>query len=404
LVEKLVLYLLNIIILYSYIFSPAFTFLPIGMDKMILIISFLYISYKSWWGKVINNFKKEFVLILLILFFSLFTSFINSNYGNTLGYDLLLLIEVIPVSFFIFKIHRQSNFHKFENIYFLTSSIAAIITLYLVVNPVDALYLKKEVLKFPEELIEKFYYRGYGLSDGLFFSYPVIQGFFLAFIVIGFYRNPAIYFLFLLLVVSIVTNARSGFIPVFIAFFIAFFSNSKWLFKFSLTSILSLFISFGTLSVFLAQSDVLGTSFEWGMSTFDILDDLSKGEKAENVDVLFSDMLVFPDSVAHWILGSGEYLFLNETNRNTDIGYLLRLNYGGIIYFLCYILLAIYMSMRLFRVNRELSLIMFLSLIYLNFKADFFIINPASRFFFLIYVLAILSPSFLNLNVKNQKM
>lgn len=388
-IQKFFFFLIGVIVLYTYLFSPPFVILPFGLDKPITIFSWFYLTYHSYWSDLINKFKVEFLILLFIFIFSVFINLISDININILGYDFLLLIEVIPAAYVLQRVFNSNYSVKIERILYYTSIIAGVITLFLVVNPLIAFYLKTILLRFPEELVEKFHYRGFGLSDGLFFSYPVIQGFCLAFIILGFNRNQKYVWLYLasiLCFISIVTNARSGFFPMFIGVLLSILYYPKWITKNFIISSVLIFITFGSISVFLEKSEILGTSFEWASSTFDILGDLSRGEKTENVDVLFTDMIVLPESIKEWVFGSGKYLFGNDSKNNTDIGYLLRLNYGGLMYLFLFIYLAFYMAKRVYNMNKVLSLLMFISLLYLNFKADFFIVNPASRFFFLIYV------------------
>ena len=130
-------------------------------------------------------------------------------------------------------------------------------------------------------------------------------------------------------------------------------------------------------------------SLNWGMTAFNIFGDFVSGKQAENLDSLFGDMVVWPVSIDEWLIGSGDFLF-GAPVRGTDIGYFIRLNYGGIIYMLLWFFLCIYMFYRLFPINKTLTCLLFISLIYFNYKSDFFIVNPASRFFFFIYVICIL--------------
>jgi hypothetical protein len=382
-----------IFLLYVFIFSPPLIFLHFGLDKLIFGISIVFISYHKLWKNIYYRFQFELIILSLIFFLSFLVTIILNGDKILLGYDFLLMVELIPSSYFLSYLIKLNDKNNSEKILMRTSYIASLVTFYLVLNPIQAYYIKTEVLKFPEELLENFYYRGYGFSDGMFFSYPVIQGFILSFICSGLIRGKGVYIATLLLIISIITNARSGFVPVLIGVILGIFFNPRWTFKYLALMILSFSFIFSSLSFLIVKTDILGTSMEWGATSFEIIDDLLKGEKTENVDVLFTDMMIFPKSIIEWLTGSGMYIFGNSTRQSTDIGYLLRLNYGGIFYLTLFIILSSYMARKLFKINKVLSLLMFLSLIYLNFKADFFVVNPASRFFFLIYVMAVLDPS-----------
>lgn len=381
---------ISIIAIYLYIYAPPFQVIPFGIDKIFTILSFMYITYKKDWPYLIYKFKNEFVLLSLLFFWAFF---IATLYGKTfilMAYDLLLLIQVIPCSYALYRYFEQGMNLKMDRGIINAAILGSLISFYLILNPESAFYFKSELLKYPENLVDKLVYRGYGLSDGLLFSYPVIQGFSLSFILLGFYRSKAYYFFILFLFVSIIVNARSGFVPILVAIMILLFYNFKNIIKILIVGGVFVLLTFDIFSQFLEENEMLKTATEWSMTSFEIIEDFFSGKKTENVDVLLSDMIIWPEDFLTWIIGSGNYLFTGFS-KTTDIGYLLRLNYGGVIYILIFIFLWLYMALRLYRINKIMTLLLFLSLLYLNFKGDFFIVNPASRFFFLIYVICVLN-------------
>ena len=112
-------------------------------------------------------------------------------------------------------------------------------------------------------------------------------------------------------------------------------------------------------------------------------------------------MIVLPSSIDEWLIGSGKNIF-SDAHNNSDIGYFILLNYGGIFYLIMWISFCIYMFRRLYKLNNGIALILFISLVYLNYKGDFFIVNSGSRFFFLIYSLIVMDSS-LFVNSINRK-
>ena len=268
-------------------------------------------------------------------------------------------------------------------------------------NPEYTYYTKNILLRYPEDLVDKFIYRGYGISDGLLFSYPVIQGFCIGFILINVGgSNWVLKLSMIFLFVSVFANARSGFVPAAIGLTLLLL-KPRILLKQGMLFFLFIFLFAGTIGVFVENNEMLRTSLEWSKSTIDIFSDFLLGENTENVDALLGDMVKWPSSFIEWILGSGENLF-NVRGRNTDVGYFIRLNYGGIIYMLSWMVLWIYMFRRLFPINKGIALLIFLSLIYLNYKGDYFVVNPGSRFFFLIYSLIIIDHSLFNNPLKTK--
>lgn len=74
---------------------------------------------------------------------------------------------------------------------------------------------------------------------------------------------------------------------------------------------------------------VLGTSFD---------------VQSSNIEIL-QNMIVYPSDLGEWIFGKGESIF-GISGQNSDIGYIIQLNYGGIIY--C-ILLAFFFFLIVYR-------------------------------------------------------
>lgn len=398
--KKYLLYFFCVITVYLYIFAPPFRIISFGVDKVFIVISFIYITYVKEWGRMLYKFKYEFLFLLAIFSWSTFTTLVHNTSTSLIIYDFLLLIEVIPCSYALFLFLGERKRFKIDKIIIDCAVLGALVTFYLILNPHYAFLLKSEILKYPEHLVNTFIYRGYGLSDGLLFSYPVIQGFCLAFILLGFYKHKIYYFFSIFLLIAIVSNARSGFFPVFVSLFLLLLYNSKRFLKIAISVVALGLLTFSSFEIFLEKNEMLKTSFDWGMTTFDIIGDFFSGKETENFDTLLINMIIWPNSIFSWVIGSGEYLFTGFP-KTTDIGYLLRLNFGGIIYLSFFVLLCIYMAKRLYDVNKQMALLLFFSLLYLNFKGDFFIVNPGSRFFLLIYVMCVLDKNVFIIKNKN---
>jgi hypothetical protein len=376
-----------------YIFAPPFRVLPLGTDKLIFLIAVFYITYKKKWGKIINIFKIEYTFLFLLFSYSFIRGFLSNEKFYAM-YDFLLLIEIIPCSFFLYCLVNDNYGFKLDKLLITCSIIASIVSLFLILNPQMAYYLKSELLKYDRTVLDRFRYRGYGFSDGLFFAYPVVIGFSAGFIVLGMYNKKHYPILFLIpMITAIFSNARSGLVPIFAGFFLAIFYNFKSLIKKIgiIFVIILFFILFsGIFSAFLEKNEIFRVSIDWGTSSFKIIADLFLGKKTENFEILFGEMLVFPENASDLLFGSGLFLFKDVPN-NTDIGYLLRLNFGGIVYSIILFGLLLYMFFRLRKINKIVCYYLFLSLLYCHLKSDFFIVNPSSRFFFLVYIICIIN-------------
>jgi hypothetical protein len=384
------IYCISFIILYLYIFAPPFQFLPFGTDKLVFFVAIVYITYKKKWRNLHSIFKKEYALLLFILFFSFLRGFIGGEKTYAM-YDFLLWGELITCAYFLYQLIDSKWGFQIDKVMIVCAIVASFISIFLILNPDLALNIKLYWLKSQEELIERFYYRGYGFSDGLFFAYPVVLGFCAGMIVMGIIKNKTVTICLFPLLIAIFANARSGLIPVFVSIILLLIFNFKYFVNNTLFSFFILSLLSGAMLAFINGNELLNTSFEWGLSFFDIMIEFFlKGEKEENLSALLGEMLVFPKNELEWLWGSGEFIFTDH-KYTTDIGYLLRLNFGGILYSLLFYALLFYMLLRLSRINKYMTCFLFISLIYCHYKSDFFIVNPSSRFLFFVYTVSILN-------------
>ena len=131
-------------------------------------------------------------------------------------------------------------------------------------------------------------------------------------------------------------------------------------------------------------------SISWGKSTLDIITALFSGEEAENVDGLTGTMVFFPEDLITWLIGTGHNVFSHKYNGQTsDIGYIIRLLYGGIFYMILTVGYLFFTCKRVYQIDKAVGLLLLLSVLVFNYKTDFLTIAPCSRLFFLIYVITI---------------
>lgn len=387
-------------VLYIYIYSPALQFMPFGLDKIIFIISFLYIVIFGQLRGLVKSFKNEFIYLFLIMLSSLFVTIIHRGFGfdGILMYDLFLFFEVILVPYVFFVLFVKKWNVRSDKLLIDNAIIASMVTVLLLANPLWAEMMKNQILRVPEILLINFRFRGFGFSDGLTFGYPVVQGFCASFIVAGMIKHRPFYIYLALfsILVSVLVNARSGLIPIFIALILVIWKSSiKNKMKIFVVGIMLFLLGYFILTE--SEDSQLAESVEWGLSTFEIIGNMLSGEEAENMDALFYDMVQFPTNFNDWLLGTGYNLFDGYINgyNQSDIGFCIRTVYGGAFYMFLWFCLWIFMYKRSRKINKMFAIIMFSSLIYLNWKSDFFIVNPSCRFFFLVYVFCILDNNFL---------
>lgn len=386
-----------VVIMYLYIYSPALQILSFGLDKIIFVLSIGFILFNKDCLKYLALFKRDYRLLSVILLFSLLNILIHfGEYGSgLLMYDFFLLIEPIPVACSLYMLMELKWKVEIREVIYITAGVAGLITVLLLLNPSMLAYVKNSVLRVPEVLTTYFSFRGIGLADGLLNPYPTAQGLILGLLLCGFFKQKIYYYVLAIpIFVSIIVNARTGVVPVILGLILLLIFGVNYTKKKNLvggiivmSAVLLIVINKVTLSTEAEES------LEWGKTTLDIMEGLIKGEDVDNVEALTQTMVFYPETIGGWLFGGGYSVYSGNTviGKSSDIGYIIRLHYGGIIYLLILVGVIIGMCKRLYKINKPIAILMFLSFLIFNYKTDFFIMSPCSRLFFLVYVILVCS-------------
>ena len=171
--------------------------------------------------------------------------------------------------------------------------------------------------------------RIFGWSEELFFTAPVFIV--LAVLVFGpfrsFYRYPA----FAVTSLIALMNARVALVS---------FALLGVRFKDVLFSII--FCMFLIMIVALGLSPIGGRA---GDIVAYIAADFSSGG-SRTVQILLNDQLVFPDNIVGWVLGNGLYFYGAAAESTSDIGYVIVLQFGGVLYLLAWVFLFLSLIFR----------------------------------------------------------
>ena len=100
-----------------------------------------------------------------------------------------------------------------------------------------------------------------------------------------------------------------------------------------------------------------------------------------------SRMIIIPDRFLGFMLGTGKDIYL--ANDSSDIGYILQLNYGGIIYvlFFFFIVLKLYKIIRKNNLpqNRWFNIVFIGTFLICNIKGNFFATHSGVRMLMLLF-------------------
>lgn len=390
---------------YVYIFNPPVKGLP-NLIWLFLPIVLGYLLYYSLIGKLLLLFKNEIILIILITLFTILRDIDWTNgtsSKNFLYINASILVEAVPFSFFIVDVcsraiklpDKASSDERLIDVILWTCFFAACITVMLLVNPSLNNLMNNKILA-ASEYQQNNLLRGFGFASTLFYSYGLVQGTAASIILLKMAEEKKhflVYFITLiLLLISILVNARIGMAPVIIMIgYLIFVRKQVKMFLYA-SGIL------GVLLVAFLSSDFAEKYqkiMEWGFSFFTQTLGFVSGGKSHNGPDTFTvlgRMLILPDNIFDWIVGSGADLFLHGQTSGTvphsDIGFIRQLYYGGILYLTLLMTLVIVMAVRLYNLNKHrwFFILFVLTVIAANTKSNFINNHSAFRLFLLIYM------------------
>lgn len=353
--------LLLIVLLYFYLHNPIFASLGFGVIKLLYPLLIVILADSSAKRLIIQNKSLMLLYVMLIIYCGVRT--IAGGDSQYIYNSLVAFIELFFIPILLVSISLHFRVDLVKQILLVGCLSCALTVLALMIPSIKELQTS---LLIENEYLEKNTYRGFGLSEGLTYSY----GFVLA--IIGIlslnYYNKYRWAIYLLpfIAVAILVNARTPFIVLVISLGLYLLAKSKG--GRSKGGIIAMIIiAFLSLPIFV---EVSGDTANFITQFFLEIKDVFTGGNEANYstfNTLFVEMFVLPDNFFEWVVGTGESLYLSS--NSTDMGWLLQLNYGGIIYLS---LLAIVTSLFLKNIPRGFLLITFIICIMIgNTKGDF---------------------------------
>lgn len=379
-----------VIFLYCFFHNPILTLTNgIGLIKFLyplaLIFAFTNSRIKSYFGA----FRKEWSLFLTLLLFSVFRYIIGGD--GTVAYShLIMVIEcfILPIVFVGYLDNKQVSYNDFIRCILIVSTVASVISTLCITIPSFGYYVRYSLLSMSDDAyLSNVLYRGFGISEELTSGYGYIQG---ACVAIGlkYIKNNKWFAPFIPLVfMSAFLNARTGVIVAVVGV-LAVFVTSKSIRSIFVTFIL-LFVFIKLAPTFLSYLNLSDDSIKFMTDFFEETDDMRSGGIASSSTSsdLFGRMIVLPDGLSQWIIGRGYSLFEATYNIRSDVGYIIQLNYGGIIYLALWasFLLSVYKKMKLYSVDKFIIILFFCAFLILNIKANYLANCGTFRFMLLLY-------------------
>lgn len=382
--------LVNIFILFYlfiFIFTPRL-YMPFSIVHIFTIISLFYLltEYREIFFVIVNSSKLRVFLVLhcFLIIYTLIINISTSGDFSTTYWAAHTIFEVLPCAIFIsiLCINRNYDLNRFYD----TILVIGMLQVGFVVLSILFPELRNWIIEGTDpdqgrKDLKALYdavglLRMNGLATGYFYSMPLFQGLcvIIAF-VLGESRSSRYYFLIPFYLFSIAVNARIGLVSILIVPFITFFLKFKnRLFK---KIVFMIFLSLLSLLVvqvikYKAENSSSFDNWVWVNSGIKEITSFYHGELGENMYNL-SRTSIMPEGVELFI-GSGEE---QPRGKESDIGYISNLHYGGVIYsMLLYIpylwLIMKYNSANLIEKTINVSIIFYLLIA--NVKGNVF--NP----------------------------
>lgn len=392
---KIIKYILFVIFIYVYFFNPVFQVIGVGLIKILLAISIIYLLISRKYIYLFLLFKVEFFLLsIILLYISPIVILGNGTAYNVPYLHLVWFGECffIPI-FLLFFFNDILKEDTLESTSVIFGLLASLITLFLISSPDINIWLRESVIiDTLDANLTDMYMRGFSIAEGSSFNYGLMQGFILSLCLIQLRKSYLYAIPIIPLFISILFNARIGFSIVIITV-ILLFLKKRVSFRTIMISLVSTYLSvlLFTNSSFVSQNE---SSLEWGFSFFeDTFSVLNGGDTTgSNYDVLANDMFFLPNDLSSFLFGEGRSVF-SQIGKNSDIGYVNQIYEGGIIYLILLFIFHYYIYRRGLTVlnDKIYGTLFFLSLFIINTKGEaFFISNGFYRLFTLFYVYYIL--------------
>jgi hypothetical protein len=397
-----------IVLLFIYIYGPPFAFLPFSADKLVHV---LFLISLFFFGKRYAQLFKYPIISLSVLLQSLLTVYtlilyvFNPTEYNYILQNFLLLTEVLISSLFFVALYLEwiypethKPFEFFLLCIIVITSIQAAISFAGILDPKFNTYVNNVLLFYQKNYNLGINFRGIGMSDDYFFTMPIVQGFGVVSCLYLSFQGKYQYLVIIpFLLLSISFNARIGFTPVviFVVLSLLFLFRKS---DFSTRSIILVFFLIGLFSIYFNPSDFWKTKLDKGLNfgysffnaTINFLFS-NNYENTANYSILM-EMVFFPDK-GKLLFGTGENIFFSN-QRNSDIGYINQLFYGGIVYLVMQftvVFVVFYQAVKSLKYQSEnkniriFLIVTMLTFLIANIKGYFFLVKPGLRLAFLIF-------------------
>lgn len=385
-IKKYLKYVFIFILLYLYLFNPYILVGSKTWGTMKILYVFLiayFIDRKFLY--LLWCFRYEAFVFFLIIGYSFIWGFVGGGdkvfiYTGIVNLIELLLLPIILAYLLNFYLEEES----FSNILIFSIFCATAISIILFLTP-ELSQLVRTYTLLPDSKFFNLEHRGFGLASGLSYSYPIFLGIFVA--VIFSMKMNFVFRIILLLMIAfaIAINARIGFAAVIVSVFLLIFNKKLNIFYKFFVILVGIFFSILIFNMFEEHE----LTKKWILSFFHQISDFFFGTELATegtISTLGGRMLIFPDNLSQWFFGRGYSIFGTSSLGNvgvgsSDVGYVIQINYGGLVYFFLWVLLFLFLFRKGLKIiSIYLVLVFLITLLISNIKGNSFYSNDFSRF------------------------
>ena len=362
-------YLLIIIITYLYIYNPVFSALP-SIDSLMVMYPLLFLLVFGKYQYALIKCRKILLTWSVVFFFILIRTIAGGEFSYIYGW-VGYLIEAILISI-IWAVFLSKNGVDIIKLLLLVSSISATISCLCLFFPTIDSFVRSIQIEYTE--VNKYIIiRSFGLAQGLNFEFSIVQGLVFGIGLFNIKDNKWFAFFMPLIVISILINARTGFLVVILALLI--YMLYKKIIVIPLVAFITVSFAYVSLRNYIPEE-----TGAWIEEFFFQIEDAIFGtNKAQfNTAGELGDMLIWPNDLPSWILGNGHSLFRLKSGANSDVGYVNQIAYGGGIYF-CLVVYLFYISVnKCYKyIPRFLFYFIIITSLLINIKGSVFGVNSS---------------------------
>ena len=376
---------------YAYIHNPILSLTRgIGLIKLLYPIAIIsFIANTKSCTRLFSFYQKEMLLFSFLFIYALFRGALGGE--TTISYaHFILLIECFFLSgiFTAYWYKTGRTEQDYIRLILIVSAVASAISTLCVAIPSFGTYVRFQLQITPEDsVLADALFRGFGISEELTSGYGYVQS--ICFVVgLRYIKDNKWFIVFMpMVILSVVLSARTGIIIMAIGVVLHLLTLQKAKYAFATVGVFAILITFAFL--FFKSLDLSEESIDFVQGFFDEASEMRESNDfagSTTTSALFNDMIIWPRDIGEWIIGRGYSLFLAKTG-NSDIGYIIQLNYGGLAYMFIWvmILFRLFTRMRKKCFDKFIPLFLIVSILILNVKGNTLSNGSIMRFTMLIY-------------------